>query len=316
MTNRSFPGHDYSVNEPSNRVNAYNFPTKVRPEPQGQKQIKSNARESVVPNRHMENSSEELTKIVLKDSSVRPQKRSKRISKQKYTKKPEANHQPMVVNSENSSLSLHPAANSRKCKAVQAEINNMNVSDGLNRFNGTNSLHVREEINIFEKQISSKFSDAENHNEDDILKFDEELKTPNGPTIDNYANVVPTKSDVQCSAAENFSRHNQMKSEQKVEKEYNEKLEKCTEKLESRQSIKPDTVVVLSSISTEFGQAEMNIRSAPCNANYENDTRDLLVHEQAHIHLGDKLSNAEECNSKQDIEEDILRHKNSSHETQ
>ena len=148
----------------------------------------------------------------------------------------------MVVNSENSSLSLHPAANSCKCKAVQAEINNMNASDGLNRFNGTNSLHIREEIDIFEKQISSKFSDAENHNEDDILKFDEELKTPNGPTIENYANVVPTKSDVQCSAAENFSRHYQMKSEQKVEKEYNEKLEKCTEKLESRQSIKPDTV--------------------------------------------------------------------------
>ena len=210
MTNKPFPGHDYSVNEPSNRVDAYNFPTKVRPEPQGQKQIESNARESVVPNRHMENSSEELTKIVLKDCSVRPQKRSKRISKQKQTKKSEANHQSMVVNSENSTLSLHSAANSRKYKTVRAEINNMNVSDGLNRFNGTNSLHVRKEIDIFEKQISSKFSDAENHNKDDILKFDEaELKTPNGPTIENYANVVPTKSDVQCSAAENFSRHNQ-----------------------------------------------------------------------------------------------------------
>ena len=72
LTNESFPGHDYSVNKPSNRVDVYNFATKVRPEPQGQKQIESNARESVVPNRHMENSSEELTKIVLKDSSVRP----------------------------------------------------------------------------------------------------------------------------------------------------------------------------------------------------------------------------------------------------
>ena len=139
-----------------------------------------------------------MTKIVLKDCSVRPQKRSKRISKQRQTEKPEANHQSMVVNSENSSLSLHSAANSRKCKAcaVQAEINNMDVSDRLNRFNGRNSIHVREEIDIFEKRIRSKFSDAENHNEDDILKFDEKLKMPNGPTIENYANVVPAKSEI------------------------------------------------------------------------------------------------------------------------
>ena len=197
--------HDYPG------LDAYKFRTKVRPEPQGQKPAESNARESVVPKRPMETSGKELTKIVLKDCSVRPQKRSKRISKQRQTEKPEANHQSTVVNLENSSLSLNSAANSRKCKAVQAEINNINnmdVSDGSNRFNGTISLHVREEIDIFEKQISSKFSDAENHNEDDVLKFDEELKTPNGPTVENY--VVPTKSEIQCSAAENISRHSQM----------------------------------------------------------------------------------------------------------
>ena len=62
-------------------------------------------------------------------------------------------------------------------------------------------------------------------------------------------------------------------------------------------------------------QGEMNTMSAPQGTNYGNDTRDLLVHEP-NIHTGDKLSNAEECNSKQDIDEDILSHENSSHETQ
>ena len=66
-------------------------------------------------------------------------------------------------------------------------------------------------------------------------------------------------------------------------------------------------------------QAEMNTMSAPQGTNYGNDTRDLLLlllHEQPNIHTGDKLSNAEEWNSKQDIDEDILRHENNSHETQ
>ena len=43
--------------------------------------------------------------------------------------------------------------------------------------------------------------------------------------------------------------------------------------------------------------------TTPRSANYENDTRDLLVYEQAHKLSGDKLPNAEECNSKQDIKE-------------
>ena len=69
MTDKSFgkiqdsDAHDYPLNE-----------SNVNSEPQRQKQAESNARESVVPNRPMENSNEELTEIVLNVCSVRPRK--------------------------------------------------------------------------------------------------------------------------------------------------------------------------------------------------------------------------------------------------
>ena len=66
---------------------------------------------------------------------------------------------------------------------MQAEIDAVSVSDGVNRFNDTNKLPVREEIDISAKQISSKFSDMGNHNDEDILKFDEEMETPSSAII-------------------------------------------------------------------------------------------------------------------------------------
>ena len=149
---------DYPLNVP-----------KVKPEPQRQKQVGSNARESVVPNRPMENSNEKLTEIVLNVCSVRPRKTgSKRISRQRQTKKREDNIQSIIVNSENGSSSLHSAADSRRRGAMQAQIDGVSVSDGVNRFNGTNKLLVREEIDILAKQTRSKFSDMGNHNDEDI----------------------------------------------------------------------------------------------------------------------------------------------------
>lgn len=64
----------------------------------------------------------------------------------------------MLINSGKSSLSLNSAANQCNRKAVQAEINIMNVNDSVHCFRGTDDVRVREEIDIFEKQISSKFS--------------------------------------------------------------------------------------------------------------------------------------------------------------
>ena len=134
---------------------------------------------------------------------------------------------------------------------MQVEIDDVSVSDGVNRFNGTNKLPVREEIDVSAKQISSKFSDMRNHNDEDILKFDEEMESPSSAIIKNYANCVPKKSKI-CSAADNFSRHGQ------------------TDK-------------------NRIGKAS-DWKAKP--------------------------SFTEECNSKQDIDEDILSHENSSHETQ
>ena len=91
---------------------------------------------------------------------------------------------------------------------MQVEIDDVSVSDGVNRFNGTNKLPVCEEIDVSAKQISSKFSDMGNHNDEYILKFDEEMETPSSAIIKNYANCVPKKSKI-CSAADNFSRHGQ-----------------------------------------------------------------------------------------------------------
>ena len=65
----------------------------------------------------------------------------------------------MPINSGKGSLSLNLAENQPNHKAVQAEINIMNVSDSVHYFRDTNDLRVREEIDIFEKQISNKFSD-------------------------------------------------------------------------------------------------------------------------------------------------------------
>ena len=47
-----------------------------------------------------------------------------------------------------------------------------------------------------------------NHNDEDILKFDEELETTSRAIIENYANVIPKKSEI-YSAAEHFSRYGQ-----------------------------------------------------------------------------------------------------------
>ena len=47
-----------------------------------------------------------------------------------------------------------------------------------------------------------------NHNDEDILKFDEELETTSRAIIENYANVIPKKSEIYF-AAEHFSRYGQ-----------------------------------------------------------------------------------------------------------
>ena len=240
----------------------------------------------------------------------------KRISRQRQTKKREDNIQPIIVNLENSSSSLHSAADSRRRGAVQAEIDAVSVSDGVNRFNGTNKLPVREEIDISAKQISSKFSDMGNHNDEDILKFDEEMETPSSAIIKNYANCVPKKSKI-CSAAGNFSRHGQtdknrigkasdwkakpryteMTSEDEVELSFQTVNSQGNEiAFETRHIVFEEPSISCYHVTT---QGEMNTMSAPQGTNYSNDTRDLLVHEQPNIHTADKLSNAEECNSKQ-----------------
>ena len=53
-----------------------------------------------------------------------------------------------------------------------------------------------------------KLSNLGSHNDEDILKFDEELETPSSAIIENYVNVIRKKSEI-CSAAEHFSRYGQ-----------------------------------------------------------------------------------------------------------
>ena len=115
------------------------------------------------------------------------------------TIKREANHQSVSINSEKGSLSLNSAENQPNHKAVQAEINVMNVSDSVHYFRDTNNLRVREEIDIFEKQISNKFSEVVRHNDENFLKFDEKLKTPSSAVIENYLNVTPKEKSEICS---------------------------------------------------------------------------------------------------------------------
>ena len=154
--------------------------------------------------------SEGLTETELTVCSARTWRECNRNGKERRlnTIKREANHQSMPINSGKGSLSLNSAENQPNHKAVQAEINAMNVSDSVHYFRGTNDLRVREEIDIFEKQISNKFSDVVRHNDKNILKFDEKLKTPSSAVIENYLNVTPKEKSEICSDIENISQQN------------------------------------------------------------------------------------------------------------
>ena len=218
---------------------------KASPQPQKKRQTESTARESAVPNRPMKIVSEDLTESELTVCSTRTWRECNRNGKERRlnTIKREANHQSMPINSRKGSLSLNSAENQPNHKAVQAEINVMNVSDSVHCFRDTNDLRVREEIDIFEKQISSKFSDVVRHNDENILKFDEKLKTPSSAVIENYLNVTPKEKSEICSDIENISQQN---SKNRIVKPSDRKFEiedtvltfeeKCFQTLQSQES--------------------------------------------------------------------------------